>query len=102
MTMDKRQPSGSTIPQWGAIASGPLKGWRFAFLQLVKVRQGVHIDLRCTQPNWPFPTDVRFNQQQQKDLVLLAGPRARLLEMAPMVKLALEHGYVRAAFEDRK
>jgi hypothetical protein len=98
--MDKRQSQqpGGSIPQWGAFARGPLKGWRFSFLQLVKVQQGrVHIDLRCTPPNWPFPTDVRFDPDRD-ELALLPGPRARLLDLAPMVKLALEHGYVRAAF----
>lgn len=100
--MGKRQPEtmSGQLPQWGLIAAGPLKGWRFSFLQMVRVKGSVHIDLRCTPPNWPFPTDVRFDPDRN-ELALLPGPRARLLDLAPMVKVAMEHGYVRAAFGEK-
>lgn len=99
----KRKPkvSPKTIPQWGDITAGPLTGWRFSFVQFVRVprRNGdaaCCLDLRCTPPNWPFPVDVRFDPARD-DYRLKAGPRARQLNVPELQNLALDGGYARAA-----
>lgn len=104
--MSARRPrmQSHAFPVWGVIVAGPLAGWRYSLIQFVRVHCGagvrVNVDLRCTPPNWPFPTDVRFDLDRDA-LQLLPGPRARRLEYEQLVKTALEHGYAKPPFEDR-
>lgn len=88
------------MPQWGLIASGPLKGWRFALLQVVRIQhegeKSCALDLRCCSPSWPFPTDVRMNPLVD-EIRVIGGPKARLVDLVPLMKLALEHGYCKVA-----
>lgn len=106
--MAKRQPRAQHryIPVWGDIVAGPLTGWRYALIQLVKVQQGssarVHIDLRCTPPNWPFPLAhyVRFDMNRDS-FQLQGGPRARRLDFDELSRLAMERGFARVPYEDR-
>lgn len=108
--MATRQPEQRPLllPQWGQIMAGPLKGWRYSFLQCIRVERNDEsktavccFDLRCTPPNWPFPKDVRFDPFVD-DLSVVPGPRAKQLDLRALMDLAMERGYARAAFEYRK
>jgi hypothetical protein len=91
------------MPLFGEISKGPLRGWRFAFIRFVCVRDDIYLDLRCTPPQWPFPypQPVRFHLTRDSfTLRAVPGERAPRLDAAKLLAEAMEKGASKPPLED--
>lgn len=97
---DQVEQRNGDLPSFGLITKGPLTGWRYAFLQFIRIDDTVAMDLRCTEPNWPFPVTVRFRFDQH-DVHLQAAPgeRAKRLDSNALIQRCLVDGVARSPFE---
>lgn len=90
-----------TLPSTGVITAGPLKGWRYAFLQFICIDYQLYVDMRCTRPNWPFPTDVRFQFNKHEIRVRsVSGQRAKRLDANALIARCLADGIAKTPTED--
>ena len=91
--MAARQPTmrQARFPQFGEIEGGPLHGWRFAFLRLLVKGRSVLLDLRVTQPAWPFPNPnpVRLNARTGYRRLRNPGELAPYLDGQQLIAAAL-------------
>jgi hypothetical protein len=79
---------GPSFPQFGTIQGGVLHGWSYAFVQAIYVNGVKFMDLRVTQPHWPFSKVVRFGSGSFRRLK--GGLRAKRIEVRPLFKAARE------------
>jgi hypothetical protein len=89
-----------TLPVHGVITAGPLKGWRYAFLQFICIDYQLFMDMRCAEPCWPFPTTVRF--LFGRDLIeveAVPGERAKRLDANALIERCLVDGVALSPFE---
>ena len=88
------------LPVHGVITFGPLRGWRYAFLQFIRIENTVAMDARCTEPCWPFPITVRFRLDKDPIYVeAVAGERAKRLDANALIQRCLADGVARSPFE---
>ena len=76
------------IPQFGWIEGGLLDGWLYAFERVTYEARTIFIDLRVTQPHWPFGRTVRFGPKSFKRL--RGGFRAPRHHARPLFEAARE------------
>lgn len=89
-----------TLPTHGVITSGPLADWRYAFLQFIRIDDTVAMDLRCSEPSWPFPVTVRFLAGRDEfGLRAIAGERAKRLDANALIERCFVDGVARSPFE---
>lgn len=88
------------LPVHGLITTGPLTGWRYAFLQFIRIENTVAMDARCTEPGWPFPTTVRFRfDKHHIQVQAVAGERAKRLDANALIERCLQDGIAKSPFE---
>lgn len=88
------------LPVHGVITLGPLCGWRYAFLQFIRIDDTVALDARCTEPNWPFPKTVRFRLGKDRIYVeAVSGERAKRLDANALIERCLQDGVSPSPFE---
>lgn len=90
------------LPVHGVLEAGPLKGWRYAFLQFTVIGTDLAMDMRCSCPGWPFPKDVRFFFR--RDLIrvrAVPGERAKRLDANALIEQAIQNGVAKAPYEFR-
>lgn len=80
------------LSQTGVIVGGHLHGWTYSFIRFVVIDGGLFLDVRCTPPNWPFPTDVRMDVLQHfTRLKVLRGQRATRVNANALIEAAYEN-----------
>jgi len=87
-TQPKKKRAPASIPQFGTIDGGPLHGWSYALVQVIFIGGVRHLDLRVTQPNWPFSKLVRFGPRSFKKL--RAGLHAKRHDAKALLTAARE------------
>ena len=88
------------LPTHGVITAGPLKGWRYAFLQFICIDYQLFMDMRCTEPGWPFPTTVRFRWAEDQIAVkAVPGERAKRLDANALIERCFIDGIAKSPIE---
>lgn len=78
------------LAQHGTIEGGHLHGWSYAFLRYVAKGPKVFLDLKCTQPHWPFPA-IKVVRIGKGDIHrLVAAPGAKHLDARTLIAEAKE------------
>lgn len=89
-----------TLPVHGVITAGPLKGWRYAFLQFICIDYQLFMDMRCTEPCWPFPITVRFGfAVDEIEVKAVSGERAKRLDANALIERCLQDGVSPSPFQ---
>jgi len=89
------------LPTHGVITAGPLTGWRYAFLQFIRIENTIAMDLRCNRPNWPFPTTVRFRfDKHHVSVKAVSGERAPRLDANALIQKCLQDGIAKSPIEN--
>ena len=89
-----------TLPVHGIFTAGLLTGWRYAFLQFIRVDDTIAMDVRATAPNWPFPKTVRFRLDKHHIRVKpISGARAKNLDANALIERCLVDGIAKSPFE---
>lgn len=101
------QPANQVVKLWkgdlpvhGVITDGLLAGWRYAFLQFIRIDNTVAMDVRCTEPYWPFPQTVRFRfDRHYIQVKAVAGERAKRLDANALIERCIQDGIAKSPFE---
>lgn len=89
------------LPAFGLITEGLLKGWRYAFIQFIRIDNTIAMDLRVTPPNWPFPKEVRLRLDKHRiHLQAVSGERAPRLDANALIERCLADGIAKSPTED--
>jgi hypothetical protein len=89
------------LPTHGVITAGPLTGWRYAFIQFIRIENDIAMDMRCTRPNWPFPKTVRFRfSKHQISVRAVSGERAKRLDANALLLRCMQDGIAKSPIDN--